>query len=325
MKSSKLLQIVLRGRQVDQFQVLIESLLRITVVITGASVDGLGAQAALEVAGGKAATIVLLARDAGKVQPVIDQISKINASIKVVFVQIKLDDLDSVRAAASAVASQLVSAKIDVLINNAGIMCKPYAKTVDGIESHFAINHLGHFVLTQRLIPLLRKAGPTARVVNVTSNGYLVAPFDPEDVNFTNGRPYHPWSGYGQSKTATMLFTKALAKRGVLSFAPHPGVITTTHLGDGLDYSLFGEIDAVTKQNTGREFGSFDAYKDVQQGVATVLVAALDPRVEEHNGAYLRDCKVVDAADVAEYARNDDMVEKLWSLSEELSGEKFEI
>ncbi|KIW70761.1 hypothetical protein PV04_03002 [Phialophora macrospora] len=294
-----------------------------TVVITGTSAGGLGAQTALDIAAAQPALLLLLARDASKVQPVLDQIATISPSTKTAFIPVKLDDLTSVRAAAAEVSKHIPSDKIDVLINNAGIMCAPWSKTALGVESHFATNHLGHFVLTQRLFPLLKNAGPTARVVNLTSNGYLVCPFRPDDINFADGKEYHPWSGYGQSKTANILFTKGLAKRGVLSFAPHPGVIPVTHLGDGLDHSLFGEINAVAKKNTGREFGSYDAFKTVEQGVATTLVAAFDPSIAEHSGGYLRDCHIVDDAAVADYAKDEAMVDRLWTLSEELGGEKF--
>jgi NAD(P)-dependent dehydrogenase (short-subunit alcohol dehydrogenase family) len=292
------------------------------VVITGASAGGIGAQTASDIAKAQPAHLVLLARDAFKVQPVIDQITSISPSTKVGVVPVNLDDLDSVRAAATAVSKHLgEEGKIDVLINNAGIMGVKYAKTKIGIESQFATNHLGHFMLTQRLFCLLRLGGG-ARVVNLSSNGYLVCPFRPDDVNFDDGKAYDPLSGYGQSKTANILFTKGLAKRGVTSFALHPGLIFGTHLGDKMDLSLFATINEVAKKNTGKEFGSLDKPKSIEQGSATSITAAFDPTLASASGGYLKDCQLVE---VEEYASDDMMVEKLWSLSETLAGEKFVI
>ncbi|EXJ84055.1 hypothetical protein A1O3_04722 [Capronia epimyces CBS 606.96] len=291
-----------------------------TVVITGASAGGLGSQTALDIAAAKPATLVLLARQASKVQPVIDRIAELSPSTKVAFVPIFLDDLESVRSAAAEVGRHVQ--KIDVLINNAGIMAVPYSKTEIGVESQFATNHLGHFVFTQRLFPLIKAAGKTARVVNLTSNGYLVCPFRADDINFDDGKTYDPLSGYGQSKTANILFTKGLAKRGVTSFAVHPGVIFETHLGDGLDLSIFGTINEVTERNTGRKFGQMDQPKSLEQGSATTLVAAFDPTIRDASGGYLKDCHLTE---VVEHAQDQSSVEKLWELSESLVGEKFVI
>jgi NAD(P)-dependent dehydrogenase (short-subunit alcohol dehydrogenase family) len=290
-------------------------------VITGASANGLGAQTALDLARAKPANLILLARDASKVQPVLDQIGAISPSTKASFVPIHLDDLDSVRAAAARVSEQLpTGGKIDVLINNAGIMAVPYATTKLGVESQLATNHLGHFVLTQKLISLIKATGPGARVVNLSSSGYRISPFRPDDINFDDGKAYHPLSGYGQSKTANILFTKGLAKRGILSFAVHPGLIISTHLADGLDLSIFGSIDEVTKKNTGRAFGSMDQPKTIEQGDATTLVAAFDPSIADASGGYLADLQL---SDVLEHAKDETAIDKLWEVSENLVGEEF--
>lgn len=290
-------------------------------MITGASADGLGAQTALDLAKANPGHLLLLARSAAKVQPVIDEIAKLSSTTKTSFVSISLDDLESVRSAAAEVASQLPSGKIDILINNAGIMAVPFAKTKLGVESQFATNHLGHFVLTQHLTPYIRAAGKEARVINLTSDGYCICPFRPDNINFGNGKSYHPFSAYGQSKTANILFTKGLAKRGISSFAVHPGVIFSTSLAKSLDMSLLDTIDEVAKQNTGQAFTIGEA-KNIEQGVATTIRAATDPEIAEDSGSYMVDCQV---EDVREYAKDKEMVEKLWALSEQLVGEKFEI
>lgn len=291
-------------------------------MITGTSADGLGAQTALDLAQAKPANLVLLARNASKVQPVIDQIANISPSTRVAFVPVLLDDIDSVRKAAAEVSKHLPGGTIDILINNAGIMAVPYSKTKLGVESQFATNHLGHFVLTQRLMPLIKAAGKTARVVNLSSSGHLICPLRPNDINFDDGKTYDPLSAYGQSKTANILFTKGLAKRGVSSFAVHPGLILTTHLGDQVDHSLFASINEITKRNTGKDFGAMDEPKSREQGSSTTIVAAFDPAILGANGSYLKDCHI---EEVGEHAKDDEMVDKLWELSETLVGEKFEI
>lgn len=200
-------------------------------------------------------------------------------------------------------------------------MAVPYSKTKLGVESQFATNHLGHFVLTQKLMPYIKAAGKDARVVNLTSDGYLVCQFKPDDINFSDGKSYDPFSGYGQSKTANILFTKGLAKRGVTSFAVHPGVIFGTGLSEGMDFSLFDTIGEITKRNTGQDF-VMGKPKNVEQGVATTIRAAVDPGLVGESGSYLADVQV---EDVRGHAKDQELVEKLWELSEQLVGEKFEI
>jgi NAD(P)-dependent dehydrogenase (short-subunit alcohol dehydrogenase family) len=158
--------------------------------------------------------------------------------------------------------------------------------------------------------------------VNLSSSGYRIAPFRPDDINFGDGKTYHPLSGYGQSKTANILFSKGLAKRGVTSFAVHPGLILTTHLSDEMDITVFGAIDEVTEANTGRRFGAMDRPKTIEQGDATTIVAAFDPTIADQSGGYLADSVVVDVLD---HAKDEVMVEKLWEISEKLAGERFTV
>jgi NAD(P)-dependent dehydrogenase (short-subunit alcohol dehydrogenase family) len=160
------------------------------------------------------------------VTPVIEKIQKLNSAIKVSFVRIELDDFDSVRKAADAV-NGLVT-KVDILINNAGVMAIPnFTTNKNGIESQFATNHLGHFLLTALIFPKILAAGKGARIVNLTSDGYMIGPCRFEDYNFQDGAEYDGWSAYGQAKTANILFTRQLstkiASRGIFSFAVHPG------------------------------------------------------------------------------------------------------
>lgn len=170
------------------------------MVITGASANSLGAQTAIELARGPSppAHLILLARSASKVQPVIDQIKNESAA-NATFVSISLDDPDSVRKAAKQVSQILgYKGKIDYLLNYAGIMATPYTLTKEGIESQFATNHIGHFLLTLHLMPLIKRAGSGARVINVASDGYKLCPAQPDDYNFDDGKTYHPFAGYGK-------------------------------------------------------------------------------------------------------------------------------
>lgn len=292
-----------------------------TIVITGASAKGLGAHAATTLAAGKPEHIVLLARSASKVQSVIDEITKITSDTKAFFIPVSLDDLDSVRKAAAEIVKQLGgdSAKIDVLVNNAGIMAVPYSKSKQGYEAQFATNHLGHFLLTQRLMPYIKAAGKHARVINLTSDGYKIGPFRPDDVNFDDGKAYNPWSGYAQSKTANILFSRGLALRGITSFAVHPGVIFGTNLANGLDHSIFNSLDEVSRQNTGEGF-VMEKPKTIEQGVATTIVAAFAPEIANQSGSYLADCQL---SDVKAHAKDPEAVQKLWELSEQFVGERF--
>ena len=140
-------------------------------MITGPTAGGLGGELVETIARGHPEKIILLGREAGKVQPVIDRINEVDAKCIVVFISVHLDDLGSVRKAAEQVKD--ATDKIHYLINNAGIMAiKNYTQSKDGIESQFAVNHLSHFLLTNLLLACLMKAGHGSRVVNVTSDGY---------------------------------------------------------------------------------------------------------------------------------------------------------
>lgn len=234
---------------------------------------------------------------------------------------ILLDNIESAKQAAVEVSKALVNGKLDVLINNAGIMAVPFSKTNSGVESQLGTNHIGHFVFTHGLVQNILAAGPDARIINITSDGYKIAKFKPDDYNFQDGKTYDSFSGYGQSKTANILFTRGLASRGITSFAVHPGVIFGTALSSHLDLSVFEGIPAVAERNTGQTFVVGPPKSDAQ-GVATGLRAALDPNLVKDNGSYLADGQVEELRD---YAKDPELVEKLWSLSEELTGQKFTI
>ncbi|KAH8647847.1 hypothetical protein BX600DRAFT_475932 [Xylariales sp. PMI_506] len=299
-----------------------------TFVITGAGQPSIGSEMALSLAKGSPAHILIASRTASNVHPVLESIAEVDSSIKTTFVQVDLADRGSVRQAAAAILS--AAPKIDVLINSAGVMAtKEYTVDKHGVEIQLSTNHIGHFLLTNLLAPALIAAaaeGKGARVVNLTSSGYLASPFRFDDWNFSSGATYDPWTGYAQSKTANVLFTLGLGKRlqarGVTSAAPHPGFNHDTRLGSHLTPEDFAPIPEITRRNTGRDWvWEVPASKTLTQIAATPLIAALDPEILPSLPAYLCNGQV---QEVADYARAEENIEKLWKLSEEIVGEKFE-
>ncbi|KAG0647319.1 Translocon at the inner envelope membrane of chloroplasts 32 [Hyphodiscus hymeniophilus] len=287
-----------------------------TFVITGASANSIGGNTALNLAAGNPASLVLLARDESKVSPVIKEIASLSPSTKAIFIPIDLSSQASIHEAASAITSSV--SKIDVLINNAGVMAGPHKTTKEGIESQFGINHIGHFLLTNLLVPSIASGG---RIVNVSSAGHAMGGVRFDDYNFQDGKTYDEWAAYGQSKTANVLFTVSLAEKlkskKITAFSLHPGNAMTNlvgHLDPNTDWGM------VMKKisDTGRPIPQF---KSMDGACATTVAAALDPSLEASSGAYLDDCNPTPATPAASSAEN---AAKLWSLSEKLVGQKFE-
>jgi NAD(P)-dependent dehydrogenase (short-subunit alcohol dehydrogenase family) len=200
---------------------------------------------------------------------------------------------------------------LHVLINNAGIMAVPLSRDRRGLESHLAVNHVGHAQLTQRLLPSLAKDG---RVVCLTSRGHRRSGFDFDDPSFER-RPYDKWVAYGQSKTANVLFAVGLATRGVHAFAVHPGGIIT-----GLIRHMSNEEADAALANLRRE----GVEKNVEQGAATTVWAATSPKLRDVSGVYCEDCNVAAsvAADdpnpngVRPWAIDPEAAERLWEWTQ---------
>lgn len=285
-----------------------------TAVITGAS-TGLGLETAATLAGA-GARIVMLARDAGRLQDACGQLLQRVPGAQLDSVVIDLADLDSVRAAAAEVAD--IAPAIDLLINNAGIMACPQGKTAQGFELQLGTNHLGHFLLTLLLAPCL---APAARVVCLSSGAHRRSGMRFDDPNFEQG-DYDKWVAYGQSKTANALFAlglnQRLAPRNAMAFSVHPGAIATElgrHLNEADMVALGTEIDAAGI-----------VFKTIPQGAATSVWAATSPDLADAGGCYLEDCSVaVPGADsgfggVQDWATDPAAAEQLWQLSEQWAG-----
>lgn len=225
----------------------------------------------------------------------------------------------------------LVYRYCDVLINNAGIMATPLSRNSQGHEMQFATNHLGHFRLTGSLWKDL--GGTKARVVNVSSSGHRYSGIDFEDPDFQR-RPYDKWLAYGQSKTANSLFSVHLDEIGkgwgVRAFAVHPGYIAATNLKRFMSDEELAAASSAIRTNS--KFGQ-PLIKSIPQGAATTVWAATSPQLEGMGGVYCADCNIAplvadDSAQpngVHRWAIDPDLAERLWELSEQLSGFKWPV
>ena len=285
----------------------------VRAVITGGySGIGLEAARALALVG---AEVIAAGRSRKKAERALAEIDG-----QVSFADLDLCDLASIQAFADA---QIEAGRpIDLLINNAGIMACPEQRTEQGWEAQFGANHLGHFALTLRLLPLLRTA-PSARIVALSSLAHIISDIDFDDPNFER-RDYEKWTAYGQSKTANALFAAGAAERladdGILAFSLHPGGIMTDLQRDLSDEEMraMGWMD---------DDGTLaDGFKTKEQGAATTVFAATSDLIAGHSGAYLEDCNIAPLTEakarhgVREYAVDSDRATRLWMLSERMTG-----
>jgi NAD(P)-dependent dehydrogenase (short-subunit alcohol dehydrogenase family) len=287
-------------------------------IVTGAS-TGLGEETARALAS-RGAAVTLAVRDQAKGDAAAERIRASTGNKNIDVGVLELSVPDSVRAFAKTWLAR--HSKLDLLINNAGVMACPLARTREGWEMQFATNHLGHFLLTCALVPALRAAGK-ARVVNLSSAGHHMSNVDFDDPHFER-RAYEKWASYGQSKTANILFSvelnKRLSKHGITANAVHPGAIIT-ELGRHLAQEDFEALKARTKSTGGYK------YKTVPAGAATSIWAATSSTLEGRGGMYLEDCQISKpgsgVSGYAPYALDETGAAKLWALTEKTLGEKF--
>jgi NAD(P)-dependent dehydrogenase (short-subunit alcohol dehydrogenase family) len=301
------------------------------VLVTGVSA-GLGVETARSLAA-HGAQVVGAARDLNKARAATEQVRKDAAAQGGSFELVELDlaNLKSVRACADGLLAK--GEPFDVVIANAGVMATPFGHTADGFETQFGTNHLGHFVLVNRIASLIRDGG---RLINLSSSGHRYANVDLDDPNFER-TPYEPFVAYGRSKTSNILFAVAFDKRhrgrGVRAAAVHPGGIRT-ELGRYVEPGRIEKIvEEINQQLTTQGKGPFQ-WKSIPQGAATSVWAAVVAPAEEIGAQYCENCHVgrivpddVPITAISEgvrgYALDANNAEVLWKKSEVLVGEFF--
>ena len=300
------------------------------------------------------AELILASRTKSKLEAVVKTIRESGASVQPKIVLLDLASQQSVRNAATVV-SGLVN-HIDILVNNAAIVTSDLRHTDEGIELQFGTGHIGHFLFTTLLLPLFKKVAASSsvqkgatRIINISSMGHRLSPVRFHDYNFegreisteeqppkdtpkkflpTSDEPYKTFAAYGQAKTANILFSIGLndkfAAEGIKSYAVHPGGELSLSFSKNLMIML---TNAAIWTDLSRNLNTED-YKFIEgiaefvthdQGTSTMLVAALDPALNEHEGsAYMSDCQITDAAP---HAQDVEVARRLWKLSEDLTSD----
>ena len=242
-------------------------------------------------------------------------------------IELDLASLASVRACADALVAD--GRPFDVVIANAGVMACPQGKTADGFETQFGTNHLGHFVLVNRIAALIKSGG---RLVNLSSAGHRYADVELEDPNFEH-TPYAEFIAYGRSKTANILFAvefdRRHKERGVRATAVHPGAIKT-ELSRHMTKEVTEQLIKSINENQSSAGAIPFVYKSIPQGAATSVWAAIVADSNVIGGHYCEDCHVAVLQEneslrggVRPYAQDVEHAKALWATSEEMVGERF--
>ncbi|PNG27520.1 SDR family NAD(P)-dependent oxidoreductase [Methylocella silvestris] len=296
------------------------------ILVTGVSA-GLGVETARTLAA-HGALVVGAARDLSKAKAATEQVrAEAAKGGGLELVELDLASLASVRACADALV--LSGKPFDLVIANAGVMACPKSQTADGFETQFGANHLGHFVLVNRIASLLK---PGARLVNLSSAGHRFSDVNLEDPNFER-TPYTEFGAYGRSKTANILFAVEFDRRhkanGVRATAVHPGGIRT-ELGRHMSpESMQNLVDQINAANAASGNPSF-TWKTIPQGAATTVWSGVVASGDEVGGLYCEDCHVAEPVEsedirggVRAYALDPEHAKALWAKSEQMVGERF--
>ncbi|XP_072536148.1 retinol dehydrogenase 13 [Salminus brasiliensis] len=278
-----------------------------TVLITGAN-TGIGKETARDMAR-RGARVVMACRDLTRAEAAAEEIRRATGNGNVVTRHLNLASLYSVREFAKEFLA--TEERLDILINNAGVMMCPKWVTEDGYEMQLAVNHLGHFLLTNLLVEMLESSTPS-RVVNVSSIAHVGGKIEFDDL-FFDKRPYNSLVSYRQSKLANVLFSKELARRmrgaGVSSYSLHPGVIRT-ELGRHVEswYPLMKTLLSLP---------SILLMKTPWQGAQTSIYCAVTEGLENKSGGYFSDCA---EREPAPEGKDDEVAQRLWKESARLVG-----
>ncbi|MFI7081527.1 SDR family NAD(P)-dependent oxidoreductase [Micromonospora sp. NPDC049903] len=281
---------------------------RRAVVTGGGSGIGVETARALAAAG---ADVTLAVRQPDQGHRAAEEITRTTGNDRITVAALDLADPASV---AAFVANW--DGPLHILVNNAGMMASPEMRTPQGWEMQFATNHLGHFALATGLRPALAAAGG-ARVVSVSSAAHLRSPVDFDDIHFAK-REYEPWTAYGQSKTANVLFAVEASRRwaddGILANALHPGGIRT---------NLQRYVDEEELARLRASSGPVAPWKTPEQGAATSVLVATSPLLDGVGGRYFEDCQQAGPHEpgtrtgVAAYAVDPAAAQRLWQVSEQ--------
>ncbi|MFI2235204.1 oxidoreductase [Streptomyces chrestomyceticus] len=291
-----------------------------SAVVTGAN-SGIGYITARELAR-RGARTVLACRNEARGQAALARLRSEVPAAEAEFRQLDLADLASVRAFAAGL-DNFDGDRLDLLVNNAGVMALPHRRTADGFEMQFGTNHLGHFALTGLLLPKLL-ATPGARVVTVSSGFHMLSNVDLDDLNSERG--YRRWIAYGRSKSANLLFVHELSRRlaragsQVLAVAAHPGYADTNLQTAGVRMEgRTGAERVVALAN--RIIG-----QSAESGALPTLCAATAPHMKPD--AFLGPRTGLRGATApsprAPWTRNDETSARLWDASEELTGVRYD-
>lgn len=272
---------------------------------------GLGKESVLELAKHNPKEIFLAARTQSKAEAAIEDIKKEVPNAAVTYLHLDLTDFASIETAAKTFQSK--SDRLDILLNNAGIMAVPYSKTAQGYEIQFGTNHMGHALLTKLLLPTLTKTaevpGSDVRIINLSSAGHQLAPSGGIIYDQDKLETYNTWGRYGQSKLANILHARILAKQypQITSAAVHPGVILTDL------YATQKESNFIMKWGLWAVGGL--AMGDPKSGALNQLWASTAPKEEVQKSIFWN--PVAKASTGSSYAKNENLAEKLWEYTEE--------
>jgi NAD(P)-dependent dehydrogenase (short-subunit alcohol dehydrogenase family) len=295
------------------------------VLVTGVSA-GLGVETARTLVA-HGAQVIGAARDLAKAEGATEGVrAQARNGGGLELVELDLASLTSVRACADALVAE--GKPFDLVIANAGVMACPFGHTADGFETQFGTNHLGHFVLVNRIASLIASGG---RLVNLASSGHRFSDVNLYDPNFER-TPYDPFGAYGRAKTANILFAVEFDRRhqasGIRATALHPGAIQT-ELPRYMTDETMQQMVAVIERSFPGGMAAFQ-WKSVQQGAATSVWAGVVAEPETVGGRYCEDCHVAEIDDgagfeggVRSYALDPENAKELWAKSEEMVGERF--
>ena len=290
------------------------------VLITGAN-SGIGYEAARALAP-HGATVVMGCRNRAKAEDAVASIAETDPSGTTEILEMDLSDLDSVKQAAAEFLS--THDRLDVLVNNAGLMATPEQRTAQGFEMQFGVNHLGHYVLTGLLLDVLRST-PGSRIVSISSQGHRPGKINFDDLN--SEKSYSPWPAYFQSKLANLLFTRELQSRlaeadiDVVAVAAHPGG-SNTNLGHETPNGILNKMAQFSRPVLELMMQS------AAMGALPTLRAATDPDVV--GGDYFGPDGIGEQRGhpvkrgMSNRARDDESADRLWTASEELTGFEYE-